>query len=799
MSNPHKAAMSHEEMVAIAKQDLKTGVGKSVKHDSAAKQVTGEAVYIDDRLEFPNQLHVYARLSTQAHANISHIDVSPCYEFDGVAIAITSEDVPGQLDIGAILPGDPLLADGKVEYYGQPVIAVAASDLETARKAAHAAIIEYEPLPAVLDVKEALAKKLFVTDSHRQQRGNSADALAKAKHVLEGDIEIGGQEHFYLETQTSSVVPTEDGGMIVYTSTQNPTEVQKLVAEVLGVPMHKVMIDMRRMGGGFGGKETQAASPACLSAVIAHLTGRPAKMRLLRNEDMTSTGKRHPFYNQYKVGFDDTGRIQGIDITVTGNCGYSPDLSSSIVDRAMFHSDNAYYLGDATVTGHRCKTNTASNTAYRGFGGPQGMMTIEHIMDEIALYLNKDPLEVRKRNYYGQEDRNVTHYYQTVEDNFLPEITEQLEASSDYHHRRKEIAEFNATSPILKKGLAITPVKFGISFTATFLNQAGALVHIYTDGSIHLNHGGTEMGQGLNTKVAQIVAEEFQVDISRIQITATNTDKVPNTSPTAASSGTDLNGKAAQNAAQTIKRRLVEFGSSHYGVSPEDVVFKNGMVMIREKLIPFEDFIQQAYFNQVSLSSTGFYRTPKIYYDHQQAKGRPFYYYAYGASCSEVIVDTLTGEYKILRADILHDVGASLNPAIDIGQIEGGFIQGVGWLTTEELIWNEQGRLMTNGPASYKIPAIADMPIDFRTHLLQNRSNPEDTVFNSKAVGEPPFMLGMSVWSALRDAIASVAEQGQIPKLDTPATPERVLMAIQAVQPSFNQAEDDHKITEQAE
>lgn len=781
MSNAHHQTMTHEEMVAIVKQDLKTGVGKSVKHDSAPKQVTGEAIYIDDRLEFPNQLHVYARLSTQAHAKITHIDVSPCYEFEGVAIAITHEDVPGQLDIGAILPGDPLLADGLVQYYGQPVLAVAANDLETARKAAMAAIVEYEALPPVLDVKEALEKELFVTESHQQKRGDSAAALAKAKHIIEGDLEIGGQEHFYLETQVSSVMPTEDGGMIVYTSTQNPTEVQKLVAEVLGVPMHKVVIDMRRMGGGFGGKETQAAAPACMAAVIAHLTKRPTKMRLPRAEDMTMTGKRHPFYNQYKIGFDDNGVIQGAEIIVAGNCGYSPDLSSSIVDRAMFHSDNAYYLGDATVTGHRCKTNTASNTAYRGFGGPQGMMTIEHIMDEIARYLGKDPLEVRKANYYGGEGRDVTHYYQTVEDNFLPEITEQLEQSSDYHARRKAIAEFNKQSPILKKGLAITPVKFGISFTATFLNQAGALIHIYTDGSIHLNHGGTEMGQGLNIKVAQIVAQEFQVDVERIQITATNTDKVPNTSPTAASSGTDLNGKAAQNAALTIKQRLIDFASSHFKVSPEEVIFKNGMIMIRDEIMTFESFVQLAYFNQVSLSSTGFYRTPKIYYDHEKARGRPFYYYAYGASCSEVILDTLTGEYKILRADILHDVGASLNPAIDIGQVEGGFLQGVGWLTTEELVWNEQGRLMTNGPASYKIPAIADMPIEFHTHLLENRANPEDTVFNSKAVGEPPFMLGMSVWSALKDAISYVAVEGAIAKLDTPATPERVLMAIQKV------------------
>ncbi|GLQ74149.1 xanthine dehydrogenase molybdopterin binding subunit [Vibrio penaeicida] len=790
MSNSPKATMSHEEMVALFKQDLKTGVGKSVKHDSAALQVTGEAKYIDDKLEFPNQLHTYALLSPHAHANILSIDLSPCYEFEGVAIAITSQDIPGNLDIGAILPGDPLLADGKVEYVGQPVIAVAANDLEVARKAAHAAVIEYEILPAVLDVEEALEKKLFVTDTHQQKRGDSKTAIAHSKHVLEGSLHVGGQEHFYLETQIATVMPTEDGGMIVHSSTQNPTEIQKLVAGVLGIPMHKVLIDVRRMGGGFGGKETQSSYPACMASVIAKLTNRPTKMRLFRTEDMMMTGKRHPFYNQYKVGFDDQGTITGIEIDVAGNCGYSPDLSSSIVDRAMFHSDNAYYLGEATVTGYRCKTNTASNTAFRGFGGPQGMMTIEHIMDDIAAYLNKDALEVRQANYYGKRERNVTHYFQTVEDSdFMPEITEQLIDTSDYYQRREEINEFNKQSPILKKGLAITPVKFGISFTASFLNQAGALIHIYTDGSIHLNHGGTEMGQGLNTKVAQIVAEEFQVDISRIQITATNTEKVPNTSPTAASSGTDLNGKAAQNAARHIKVRLVNFASEHFKVAPEDVQFKNGIIQAGKTLIEFDEFIQLAYFNQVSLSSTGFYRTPKIYYDHEKAKGRPFYYFAYGASCSEVIVDTLTGEYKILRADLLHDVGASLNPAIDIGQVEGAFVQGAGWLTTEELVWNDEGRLTTNGPASYKIPAVADMPIDFRTHLLQNRQNPEDTVFHSKAVGEPPFMLAMSVWSALKDAIRYVIVENDVsenvrPHLDTPATPERVLMAIEKVRES---------------
>ncbi|HAF92684.1 MAG TPA: xanthine dehydrogenase molybdopterin binding subunit, partial [Pseudomonas sp.] len=529
MSN-HSLARTQEEIAALFTADLVTGVGKSVKHDSAPKHVAGEAVYVDDRLEFPNQLHVYARMSERAHARIVRIDTAPCYQIPGVAIAITAKDVPGQLDIGAVMPGDPLLADGKVEFIGQPVLAVAADSLETARQAAMAAIIEYEDLEPVLDVVEALHKKHFVLESHTHRRGDSASALAAAPRRLTGSLHIGGQEHFYLETQVSSVMPTEDGGMIVYTSTQNPTEVQKLVAEVLGVPMNKIVIDMRRMGGGFGGKETQAAGPACLCAVIAHLTGRPTKMRLPRMEDMTMTGKRHPFYVEYDVGFDDDGLLHGIEIDLAGNCGYSPDLSGSIVDRAMFHSDNAYYLGDATINGHRCKTNLASNTAYRGFGGPQGMVAIEEIMDAVARELGKDPLEVRKRNYYGKTERNVTHYYQTVEHNMLEEMTAELEASSDYAKRREDIRAFNARSPILKKGLALTPVKFGISFTASFLNQAGALVHVYTDGSIHLNHGGTEMGQGLNTKVAQVVAEVFQVDIERIQITATNTDKVPNTS-----------------------------------------------------------------------------------------------------------------------------------------------------------------------------------------------------------------------------------------------------------------------------
>ncbi|MDH0624636.1 xanthine dehydrogenase molybdopterin binding subunit [Pseudomonas chengduensis] len=775
----HIEHKSQEELAALFRAGMTSGVGRSVKHESADKHVSGEAVYVDDRLEFPNQLHVYARQSDRAHARILRIDTRPCYEFPGVAIAITKDDVPGQLDIGPVVAGDPLLADGKVEYVGQVVLAVAADSLETARKAAMAAIVEYEDLEPVLDVVEAYRKKHFVLASHTHRIGDSASQLASAPRRLKGTLHIGGQEHFYLETQISSVMPTEDGGMLVYTSTQNPTEVQKLVAEVLGVPMNKIVIDMRRMGGGFGGKETQAAGPACLCAVIAHLTGRPTKMRLPRMEDMSMTGKRHPFYVEYDVGFDDDGLLHGIEMDLAGNCGYSPDLSGSIVDRAMFHSDNAYFLGNATINGHRCKTNTASNTAYRGFGGPQGMVAIEEVMDAVARSLGKDPLEVRKLNYYGKTERNVTHYHQTVEHNVIHEMTAELEQSCEYAKRREEIRAFNAKSPVLKKGLAMTPVKFGISFTATFLNQAGALIHIYTDGSIHLNHGGTEMGQGLNTKVAQVVAEVFQVDIERIQITATNTDKVPNTSPTAASSGADLNGMAAKNAAETIKQRLVDFLVREYKVTPEDVEFRNGQVRVREHFLSFEEIIQKAYFGQVSLSSTGFYRTPKIYYDRDKAAGRPFYYYAYGVACVEVLVDTLTGEYRMLRGDILHDVGDSLNPAIDIGQVEGAFVQGMGWLTMEELVWNAKGKLMTNGPASYKIPAIADMPIDLRVKLVENRKNPEDTVFHSKAVGEPPFMLGIAAWCALKDAVASLADYKVQPQIDAPATPERVLWGVE--------------------
>ncbi|WPP46604.1 xanthine dehydrogenase molybdopterin binding subunit [Pseudomonas sp. AN-1] len=760
---------------------LHSGVGQPVPHESATRHVSGAAQYVDDRLEFPNQLHVYARLSDRPHARILGIDTAPCYTVPGVAIVITSQDVPGALDIGAVLPGDPLLAEGVVEYVGQPVLAVAADSLEAARAAAALARIDYEDLEPLLDIEEALRRQQFVAPSHTQQRGDAEAALANAPHRLAGRLRSGGQEHFYLETQACAVLPTEDGGMLVHSSTQNPSEIQKLVARVLGVALHKVEVDTRRMGGGFGGKETQAAGPACLCAVIARLTGRPVKMRLPRREDMLMTGKRHPFLSDYEVGFDADGRLHGVRIELAADCGYSPDLSSAIVDRAMFHADNAYYLGDAQVTGHRCRTNHASNTAFRGFGGPQGMLVIEEIIERIARQLGLDPLAVRKRNYYDTDSRNVTHYHQTVEHNVLHEMTAELEASCEYARRRAEIRAFNERSPVLKKGLALTPVKFGISFTSSFLNQAGALVHVYTDGSIHLNHGGTEMGQGLNTKVAQVVAEVFQVEIGRIQITATNTAKVPNTSPTAASSGADLNGKAAQAAALTIRQRLVEFAARHWQEPEEAIEFRGGRVRVGALEIELAELARAAHMGQVSLSATGFYRTPKIHYDREQARGRPFYYFAFGVACAEVVIDTLTGEHRLLRADILHDVGASLNPAIDIGQVEGGFVQSMGWLTCEELVWDERGRLLTAGPSTYKIPTAGDVPADLRVKLVENRRNPEDTVFHSKAVGEPPFMLGISVWCAIKDAIASLADYCLHAELDAPATPERVLWAIEKI------------------
>ncbi|MGB1262133.1 MAG: xanthine dehydrogenase molybdopterin binding subunit [Cognaticolwellia sp.] len=771
----------HNDNITVETASNLGSVGQVKKHDSADKHVSGAALYVDDRPSLHGQLHAAVGQSTIAHGKINSIDLSAVKAAEGVVAVITVDNVPGHTDIGPVFPGDPVLALGKVDYVGQPIFAVAATSHDLARRAVKLAKIEYQELPAVLSVQDALAKQSFVRPPFTMKRGDSMAAIEQAPHQLSGEISVGGQEHFYLEGQVSTAEPTEDGGMTIFSSSQHPSEVQKLVAEVLDMPLNKVVVDTRRMGGAFGGKETQAAPWACIAALLANETLRPVKFKLSRSDDICMTGKRHPFENSYQVGFDNNGRIQGINIEVNGNCGYSPDLSDAIVDRAMFHSDNAYFLDHATVTGNRCKLNTVSHTAFRGFGGPQGMMTIEMVMDDIARHLGKDPLAIRKVNLYGNEQRNMTHYHQKVEHNKMAALIASLEHSSDYQTRRASIREFNSENTILKKGIALTPVKFGISFTVQHLNQAGALVHIYTDGSIHLNHGGTEMGQGLFIKVAQIVAEEFQVDVDTVGVSATRTDKVPNTSPTAASSGTDLNGKAAQAAAKTIKARLIKFACEQYSVNEQAVSFSRNQVKVGEQEFSFAEFIQQAYMARVSLSATGFYKTPKIHFDRASGKGRPFFYFATGAAVSEVLIDTLTGEYKLLRADILQDVGQSLNPAIDIGQIEGGFIQGMGWLTTEELLWDQQGRLLSNNPATYKIPAVSDTPIDFRVALVPDDANREQTIYHSKAVGEPPLMLAISVWSALKDAIASVSDYQLSPALDTPATPERVLWAVEAM------------------
>ena len=762
----------------MTEHTIKGAVGTALPHDSAHLHVSGEAIYIDDIPEPRGLLYAAVGLSQRAHARITSIDLTPVRTAPGVVAVMTAKDIPGKNDYGAVIADDPIFAQTLVQYVGQSIFAVAAHTMEQARRAALLAVIEYEDLEPFLDPETALQNESFVLPTETVIRGNSKEALAKAPHRIRDSIKLGGQDQFYLEGHIALAIPQEDGDMLVYSSTQHPGEVQHQVAHALARHANDVVVLCRRMGGAFGGKESQPGLFACIAALLADKTGRAIKVRPDRDDDMVMTGKRHDFQIQYDVGFDDNGQIQGIEFTYASRCGMSADLSGAINDRTMFHSDNCYYLDNVTIVSHRCKTHTVSNTAFRGFGGPQGMFAIEYVVDEIARYLDVDPLEVRKINFYGIGERDITPYYQKVEDNVIHDIVNDLEVSAEYAKRRQEIRTFNADSPVLKRGLALTPVKFGISFTATHLNQAGALLHIYTDGSVYLNHGGTEMGQGLFTKVAQVVAEELQVDISRIKITASDTSKVPNASATAASSGSDLNGKAAQAAAQAIKARLIEFAAEHFKVANDQVVFRNNRVHVGDKVVSFTELVKLAYFARISLSASGFYRTPKIHYDRSTFRGRPFYYYAYGAAVSEVIIDTLTGEYKVLRVDILHDVGKSLNPAIDLGQIEGGFIQGMGWLTTEELWWNDQGALMTHAPSTYKIPVCSDLPEDFRVRILESGINREPSIHRSKAVGEPPLMLGISVFHALKDAIASVCDYRLSPRLDAPATAERVLLAV---------------------
>ncbi len=765
----------------------KRQAGSASFHESAEKHVTGKAAYIDDLSLPADALHIALGLSPVPHGNLTKLDLSKVRAAPGVVDVITFQEVPGHTDIGPVFPGDPIFVDQEISYAGQCLFAVAATSLLAARRAVILAAISIDEQPASLDPVVATAREEFVRPTHVQTRGDWQQALDHAEQIVEGELFVGGQEHFYLEGQACVVHPTEDEGVIVHTSNQHPSETQKLVAEVLDIPFHAVTVEVRRMGGGFGGKETQASPWACIAAIIARRTGKSMSLRLPRSEDMRATGKRHPFHNRYRLAIDNQGVLQGGEITLIGDCGYSPDLSDAIVDRAMFHADNAYSLGDAQVVGHRAKTHTASNTAFRGFGGPQGMMIIEAAMDDIARQIGEDPLTVRKRNFY-RDGRDVTHYGQQVDQRqLLHTLVENLERDSDYWARRQAVSDFNAASPVIKKGLALTPVKFGISFTAQHLNQAGALLHIYTDGSVMINHGGTEMGQGLHTKICQVVARELGLNLDNVRITATRTDKVPNTSPTAASSGADLNGMAARDAASKLRTRLFDFAADHYteGLDREGMRLEDGMLVAgfgeSERRIPWGELVQTAYLNRLSLSEKGFYATPLIHYDRSVGQGRPFYYYAFGAAVAEVSVDTLSGEYQVDRVDILHDVGDSLNPAIDIGQVEGGFIQGMGWLTSEELKWNDKGVLVSDGPATYKIPTFGDLPPIFNVALMEGHPNSMASLYRSKAVGEPPFMLGICVWSALRDALSSLTDYATSPHLDTPATPERVMLAANAI------------------
>ena len=751
-------------------------VRQAMPHDSAFKHVQGAADYVDDIREPEGTLHVAVGGSPAARGRIVRLDLDKVRAYPGVCAVLTAKDIAGKNDISPANADEPVFAADNVIFHGQPVFAVVAATRDIARRAAMLAAIEIEREQPNVSVDQGLASGETVLPDYEFIGGDAEAAIARSPHRLSGVLRIGGQEHFYLEGQVAFAVPGEDNDMLVHSSTQHPSEVQHIVARVLGVADSFVTCQVRRMGGGFGGKETQATQWAVIAALAARVTGRPCKFRLDRDDDMMMTGKRHDFRVDWSVGFDARGRMKGVDLALAARCGCSADLSIGVVDRAMFHSDNAYFLPEFKIHSRRVKTNTVSNTAFRGFGGPQGVLSIERVVDAIAWHLRLDPLDVRKANLY-RSDGDVTPYGQTVEDHeAIHRLIEQLEQTSDYRRRRKQIAKFNASSPILKRGIALTPVKFGISFTLTHLNQAGALVHVYQDGSVHLNHGGTEMGQGLFQKVAQVAAEEFGIALDRVRITATSTDKVPNTSATAASAGTDLNGMAVQIACREIKARLAHFAAATWNVSEDLIEFRDDQVFIGNESLPFGELARRAYAARIHLSAAGFYKTPKLHWDRAKAKGRPFLYFAHGAACSEVTIDVTTGEMKIERVDILHDVGRSLNPAIDIGQIEGGFVQGMGWLTTEELVYDAEGRLLTHAPSTYKIPVASDVPDDFRVALFENE-NQEATIYRSKAVGEPPLMLATSVFAAIADAVHSL-NPGRPVLLDAPATPESILKAV---------------------
>ncbi|WP_421996732.1 xanthine dehydrogenase molybdopterin binding subunit [Reyranella sp.] len=760
---------------------MKGGVHTAQRHDSALKHATGQAIYIDDMPEPPGTLHAALITSPVACGRLRGLDLSAAAAAPGVVAVLRAADIPGANNVAGGDKQEPLFAEDTVEFLGQPLAMVLADTLDAARGAAGRAAIDIEPGEAILDVATAMARQAWVQAPSTLQRGDVAAALAAAPHRLDAAFSVGGQEHFYLEGQIAFALPGEDGDLVVHSSTQHPTEVQHVCAHVLGCDFNRVTTVVRRLGGGFGGKESNATWIAAAAALGAGRTGRPVKLRLPREADMLITGKRHPFDYRYSVGFDGEGRVQALDVELAADAGWSLDLTPGVVARALTHVDNAYWIPHFRAVGYACRTNKQSNTAFRGFGGPQGVLVMEDAIDRIANRLGRDANAIRALNFYG-EGGDETPYGQPVEENHLARCWAEVKSGGDWERRRAEVDAFNAANPVLKRGLGLFPLKFGISFNLPHLNQAGALVHVYTDGSIRVNHGGIEMGQGVFIKVAQVVAEVFQVDIDRIRPTATSTAEVPNTSPTAASTGSDLNGWAAWEAANTIKQRMIAHAAEHFGAAPADIAFTDGAVRIAKpgsnQVVSFGELARLCHLGRVSLSSTGFYKTPKVHWDGAAMRGRPFFYFSFGAAMAEVAIDTLTGESRVLRADLVQDCGSSLNPAIDLGQIEGAFVQGQGWLTCEELWWDREGRLRTIGPSTYKIPGSRDAPAVFNVTLLENAPSREATIFRSKAVGEPPLLLATAVWTALKDAIAATGNGRTAVRLDAPATPERVLAAI---------------------
>ncbi len=747
-------------------------------HDSAYKHVSGAAEYTDDIKEPHDTLFGAIGWSKKAYAKIKKIDLNEVINSEGVVSVVNYLDIPGRNDVGPVFDGDPIFVKDKVEFFGQPIFAVAATSIELARKAVLKAKINYIEYKPIVTLKDSLNKKNLLFDVRKINKGNAQKKILKSKHTLKGNFTTGSQEHFYLEGQVAFVIPKEDNEMIVYSSTQHPSETQQLIGKMLNQKSNSITVLVRRIGGGFGGKETNFMT-AAICSLLAHKTKKPVKLRLDRDDDIILTGKRHEFFSDYEVGFNDKGIIQGLKVKLASKCGMSPDLSYAINERALLHIDNAYFLSDLQVENYLCKTNTSTSTAFRGFGGNQGMMAIENIIDNISRFLNKDPLEVRKNNFYQKNKKNITHYGMKIQDNIINELFEKLVRDAKYLKRKNEIKKFNIQNKIKKKGIAITPVKFGISFTTIHLNQAGALVHLYTDGSVYLNHGGIEMGQGTHTKIAQVVANSLGLPYEKVKISSTNTTKVPNTSASAASSTTDLNAAAALNATTKIKKNLEKFIKDKYKIfSKEEPIYKNESIIFGNRSFEFKKIVMEAYLNRVSLSSSGFYSTPKIKFNKKKFTGRPFYYFCYGAAVSEVTIDTLTGENILERVDILHDAGNTINPAIEFGQIEGGFVQGQGWLTMEEVKWNDNGKITTFSPSTYKIPAVGDMPKKFNVEIYKKGKNVENVVNKSKTTGEPPLMLAMSVFFAIKDAISSVSKYKKIPKLDAPATAENILLSI---------------------